>query len=140
MITSKTVIPKPARRKRPTAANQSVTSAGGIVVIRYGVDTYGVIQEIKKAVKEKVQPSLPEGVEFVTTRVIEEIPGVDGPVLLVIGSEGEGLAQLVRKNCDVLASIPIASQVESLNASVAASIGLYEVMRSRASLDEGAGV
>lgn len=71
---------------------------------------------------------------------IEEIPGVDGPVLLVIGSEGEGLAQLVRKNCDVLASIPIASQVESLNASVAASIGLYEVMRSRASLDEGAGV
>lgn len=62
---------------------------------------------------------------------IDEIPGVDGPVLLVIGSEGEGLAQLVRKNCDVLASIPIASDVESLNASVAASIALYEVARSR---------
>lgn len=62
---------------------------------------------------------------------IAEIPGVDGPVLLVIGSEGEGLAQLVRKNCDVLASIPIASEVESLNASVAASIALYEVARAR---------
>jgi len=65
---------------------------------------------------------------------ISEIPGVDGPVLLVIGSEGNGLAQLVRKNCDVLASIPIASEVESLNASVAASIALYEVARSRALL------
>ena len=62
---------------------------------------------------------------------IAEIPGVDGPVLLVVGSEGEGLSQLVRKNCDVLASIPIASEVESLNASVAASIALYEVARSR---------
>ena len=65
---------------------------------------------------------------------IDDIPGVDGPVLIVIGSEGDGLAQLTRKNCDVLASIPIASEVESLNASVAASVALYEVMRSRASL------
>jgi 23S rRNA (guanosine2251-2'-O)-methyltransferase len=59
-------------------------------------------------------------------------PGVDGPVLLVIGSEGEGLARLVRENCDVLVSIPIGSAVESLNASVAAAIALYEVSRSRA--------
>jgi len=48
-----------------------------------------------------------------------------------LGRLGEGLAQLVRKNCDVLASIPIASDVESLNASVAASIALYEVARAR---------
>ncbi|HSD09913.1 MAG TPA: efflux RND transporter permease subunit, partial [Candidatus Binatia bacterium] len=41
--------------------------AGGIVVIRYGVDTYGVIQAIKKAIREKVQPALPEGVELVVT-------------------------------------------------------------------------
>jgi len=60
------------------------------------------------------------------------IPGVDGPVLLVVGSEGEGLARLVRENCDVLVSIPIGSAVESLNASVAASIALYEVNRCRA--------
>ena len=62
---------------------------------------------------------------------IADIPGVDGPVLLVVGSEGDGLAQLVRKNCDVLASIPIASEIESLNASVAASIALYQVLRAR---------
>ncbi len=59
------------------------------------------------------------------------IPGVDGPVLLVVGSEGDGLARLVRDNCDVLVSIPIGSEVESLNASVAASIALYEVTRCR---------
>ena len=65
---------------------------------------------------------------------ISEVPGVDGPVLLVVGSEGDGLARLTRDTCDVLASIPIASGIESLNASVAASVGLYEVVRSRALL------
>lgn len=54
-----------------------------------------------------------------------------GPLVLVIGSEGTGLSRLVRENCDQLASIPIHSQVESLNASVAAAITLYEVMRCR---------
>jgi Cu(I)/Ag(I) efflux system membrane protein CusA/SilA len=41
--------------------------AGGIVVIRYGVDTYGVIESIKQTIKTRIQPALPEGVEFVTT-------------------------------------------------------------------------
>ncbi|MGJ6980224.1 23S rRNA (guanosine(2251)-2'-O)-methyltransferase RlmB [Aestuariimicrobium soli] len=62
---------------------------------------------------------------------ISGVPGADGPVVLVVGSEGEGLSRLVRENCDVLATIPIGSEVESLNASVAASIALYEVMRLR---------
>ncbi len=62
---------------------------------------------------------------------IAGVPGVDGPVVLVIGSEGDGLARLVREHCDVLARIPIASEVESLNAGVAASIALYEVSRGR---------
>lgn len=62
---------------------------------------------------------------------ISQAPGIDGPVLLVVGSEGKGLAQLTQKNCDVLASIPIAGGVESLNASVAAGIALYEVARAR---------
>ncbi|CAL8970656.1 MAG: 23S rRNA (guanosine(2251)-2'-O)-methyltransferase RlmB [Actinobacteria bacterium] len=63
---------------------------------------------------------------------IAGFPGIDGPVLLVVGSEGEGLARLVRENCDVLVTIPIQSAVESLNASVATAIALYEVSRSRA--------
>ena len=57
--------------------------------------------------------------------------GLDGPVVVVVGSEGEGLARLVRDNCDALVSIPITSAVESLNASVAASIALYEISQQR---------
>jgi 23S rRNA (guanosine2251-2'-O)-methyltransferase len=63
---------------------------------------------------------------------IAGFPGIDGPVLVVVGSEGDGLARLVRENCDVLVHIPIGSGVESLNASVAASIALYEITRARA--------
>ncbi|MGV8908003.1 MAG: 23S rRNA (guanosine(2251)-2'-O)-methyltransferase RlmB [Propionicimonas sp.] len=63
---------------------------------------------------------------------IAGFPGIDGPVLVVVGSEGDGLARLIRENCDVLVHIPIHSGVESLNASVAAAIALYEIGRARA--------
>jgi 23S rRNA (guanosine2251-2'-O)-methyltransferase len=53
------------------------------------------------------------------------------PTLLVIGAEGSGLSHLVRQNCDVLARIAMTSAVESLNASVAASIALYELTRAQ---------
>jgi 23S rRNA (guanosine2251-2'-O)-methyltransferase len=62
---------------------------------------------------------------------IAGIPGVDGPLVVVVGSEGTGLARLTRQTCDCLARIPIASTVESLNASVATAIALYEVDRCR---------
>jgi 23S rRNA (guanosine2251-2'-O)-methyltransferase len=62
---------------------------------------------------------------------IADFPGIDGPVLVVVGSEGDGLARLVRENCDLLVHIPIHSAVESLNASVAAAIALYEIGRAR---------
>jgi copper/silver efflux system protein len=57
----------PEMRRGVADLNGEGDVAGGIVVIRYGVDTNSVIQNIKKAVKDKVQPSLPKGVEFVTT-------------------------------------------------------------------------
>ena len=56
---------------------------------------------------------------------------LDGPLVIVVGSEGEGLSRLVREACDQIASIPIAGTTESLNASVAASIALYEARRPR---------
>jgi 23S rRNA (guanosine2251-2'-O)-methyltransferase len=52
-------------------------------------------------------------------------------IALVIGAEGTGLAPLVKRECDYLVSIPILGQVESLNASVAAAILLYEAVRQR---------
>lgn len=55
-----------------------------------------------------------------------------GKVAVVIGAEGEGMRRLVREKCDVLVSIPTRGQVQSLNASVAAGILLYEVTRGRA--------
>ena len=54
-----------------------------------------------------------------------------GPVVVVVGSEGDGLGRLVARSCDLLVSIPIAADTESLNASVAAGIALYEVDRVR---------
>ena len=64
----------------------------------------------------------------VSTRAMEF--GAD-PLVLVIGAEGKGLSRLVRENCDQVVSIPMASTTESLNASVAAAIALYEVSGRR---------
>jgi 23S rRNA (guanosine2251-2'-O)-methyltransferase len=54
------------------------------------------------------------------------------PLVLVIGSEGRGLSRVVREQCDAVVRIPIATDVESLNASVAAGIALYAVSQARA--------
>ncbi|PSB03425.1 23S rRNA (guanosine(2251)-2'-O)-methyltransferase RlmB [Merismopedia glauca] len=56
---------------------------------------------------------------------------ISGPVVLVVGSEGEGLGLLTQKKCDFLISIPLTGKTPSLNASVAASMCLYEVYRQR---------
>lgn len=61
---------------------------------------------------------------------------LSGPVGLVVGSEGKGLSRLVRENCDFLAFLPMQGRVNSLNASVAGAIALYEVLRQR-SLTQG---
>ncbi|WP_366476169.1 23S rRNA (guanosine(2251)-2'-O)-methyltransferase RlmB [Demequina sp.] len=57
---------------------------------------------------------------------------LDGPLVIVVGAEGAGLSRLVRETCDQIASIPISSATESLNASVAASIALYEASKATA--------
>ena len=54
-----------------------------------------------------------------------------GPVALVIGSEGDGMSRLVREHCDVILSIPLKGQISSLNASAAAAVLMYEILRQR---------
>ncbi len=54
------------------------------------------------------------------------------PIAVVVGAEGAGLAQLVADRCDVLASIPMSDESESLNASVAAALAAFEIRRARA--------
>lgn len=54
-----------------------------------------------------------------------------GPIVLVVGSEGEGLSILTQRHCDFLVSIPLQGKTPSLNASVAAGMALYEVYRQR---------
>ncbi|HEX6451132.1 MAG TPA: 23S rRNA (guanosine(2251)-2'-O)-methyltransferase RlmB [Trebonia sp.] len=65
---------------------------------------------------------------------VHEMTVADGPLVLVVGSEGRGLSRIVAAACDVLVRIPMASGNESLNAGVAASIALYEIAAVRAGL------
>ncbi|MGZ5416967.1 MAG: 23S rRNA (guanosine(2251)-2'-O)-methyltransferase RlmB [Nocardioides sp.] len=58
----------------------------------------------------------------------------DGPLVVVVGSEGGGLSRLVSENCDMLVSIPMVNSVESLNAGVAASVTLYAIAQKRTTI------
>ncbi len=58
-----------------------------------------------------------------------------GPIGLVIGNEGEGVSRLVKEHCDFITSIPMKGDIDSLNASVAAGVMAYEIVRQR--LSEG---
>ena len=54
-----------------------------------------------------------------------------GPIGLVVGSEGDGVSRLVKEKCDFVASIPMKGEIDSLNASVAAGVMMYEIVRQR---------
>ena len=54
-----------------------------------------------------------------------------GPIGLVIGNEGEGVGRLVKETCDFVASVPMKGEIDSLNASVAAGVLAYEILRQR---------
>lgn len=54
-----------------------------------------------------------------------------GPIALVVGSEGKGISRLLREKCDFVVKIPMLGEIESLNASVAAAIMMYEIVRQR---------
>ena len=82
-----------------------------------------VIEELKK-----------EGLWFVCAQMGGESMyrlKLTGPIGLVIGNEGEGVSRLVREKCDFTASIPMHGDIDSLNASVAAGVLAYEIVRQR---------
>ena len=54
-----------------------------------------------------------------------------GPIGVVIGNEGEGVSRLVKETCDFTAAIPMKGDIDSLNASVAAGVLAYEIVRQR---------
>lgn len=56
---------------------------------------------------------------------------LSGPICLVVGSEGEGVSRLVKEKCDFVAKIPMKGDINSLNASVAAGVLMYEILRQR---------
>ena len=71
------------------------------------------------------------GAEYDKTSQLYDQVKYDMPVVLVIGSEGEGISRLVKEHCDLLIKLPMRGQITSLNASVSAGILLYEINKYR---------
>lgn len=117
------IIPK--RRACGLTATVLKASAGAINYTPIAkVTNIGVtIDELKK-----------EGLWFVCADMGGETMynlNLTGPIGLVIGNEGEGVSRLVREKCDYIASIPMKGDIDSLNASVAAGVLAYEIVRQR---------
>ncbi|MDD3220570.1 MAG: 23S rRNA (guanosine(2251)-2'-O)-methyltransferase RlmB [Lachnospiraceae bacterium] len=117
------IIPK--RRAVGLTATVARTSAGALnyTPVAKVTNLSATIEQLKK-----------EGIWFVcadmggTTMYDLDLKG---PIGLVIGSEGEGVSHLVKEKCDFVASIPMKGDIDSLNASVAAGILAYEIVRQR---------
>ena len=115
----------PKRRAAGLTATVARTSAGAIhyTPVAKVTNLVSVMEQLKK-----------EGLWFVCA----DMDGTSmyqlnlkGPIGLVIGNEGEGVSRLVKEHCDFVASIPMKGDIDSLNASVAAGVLAYEIMRQR---------
>ena len=118
------VIPK--RRSAGLTAVVAKTSAGAVSYLP--VARVPNLTALLKQLKE-------EGIWVYGTAADGSTPlyraDLKGPAAIVIGSEGDGMSRLVREQCDFLVSIPMRGQLNSLNASAAAAIVLYEAVRQR---------
>ena len=118
------IIPK--RRSVGLTATVAKASAGAVEYMKVARVT-----NVSNAIKELKD----KGVWVFGTAAEGSIPmykaDLTGPAAIVIGNEGDGMSQLVRKNCDVMVHIPMKGNITSLNASAAASILLYEAVRQR---------
>ena len=115
----------PKHRSCPLSATVAKTSAGAVEhvpVARVG----NLVQTIKKLKQEGlwVAAADMDGKDYYDT-------DLTGPLLLIIGSEGQGVGRLVKEQCDFVVRIPMVGKINSLNASVAGSILMYESMKQR---------
>ncbi len=118
----------PERRTASMSASAWKTSAGAAA--RIPVARAGNLNRALKSYKDS--GLLVIGLDMNGAVDLPSFEAATEPIVLVIGSEGKGLARLVRENCDLIVSIPMTSATESLNAGIAAGVTLYEISRRRA--------
>lgn len=118
------VIPKDRAAGVTAVAEKASAGAAGTVPVAQVTNISQALEELKKA------GFWIYGADGSARQTIYQ-QNLTGPVALVIGGEGEGIRPLVRKGCDELVSIPMQGGVNSLNASVAGGILLFEVVRQR---------
>lgn len=117
------IIPK--RRAVGLTATVARTSAGAL--------NYTPVAKVTNLVKT-MEELKEKGLWFVCADMDGDVMykvNMKGPIGLVIGNEGEGVGRLVKENCDMTASIPMKGDIDSLNASVAAGVLAYEIVRQR---------
>lgn len=117
------------QRRRAVAITPAVvhTSVGAVEHLRVAQVT-NLVRAMEWLKEQRVWIAGVEAVEEAQDYFRADLRGSLG---LVVGSEGRGMRRLVRERCDFLVSIPMRGQVTSLNASVAGSVVLYEVLRQR---------
>ncbi|CAM4187261.1 23S rRNA (guanosine(2251)-2'-O)-methyltransferase RlmB [Kibdelosporangium persicum] len=117
----------PQRRSASITAVAWRTSAGTAAKLPVAVAT-----NLTRTLKDWADTGLMVvGLDADGTITVDELELANGPIVVVVGSEGRGLSRLVRERCDETVSIPMAAGVESLNASVATSVVLAEIARRR---------
>jgi 23S rRNA (guanosine2251-2'-O)-methyltransferase len=116
-------------RHRAVHVSPAVTkaAAGAIEHLRFAI-VGGLPAALVSATE---RGALVIGLDMAGDVSLHDLPPVDRPVIVVVGSEGRGLGRLVRQRCEVVASIPMLGSTESLNVSVAGALALYEVVRQR---------
>lgn len=105
-----------------------VNVSAGAVEHMWVAEVPNLVQVLKVLKQDNVWIA---GVELDPTAQLFHKANLAGPLALAVGSEGKGLSRLITETCDFLVKLPMRGQVESLNASVACSLILYEVWRAR---------
>ncbi|MCE5285294.1 MAG: 23S rRNA (guanosine(2251)-2'-O)-methyltransferase RlmB [Pelosinus sp.] len=116
----------PRRRSCPLSGTVAKTSAGAVEYVPVArIGNIGqTIDQLKKQGMWIVGADMEGQADYYDA-------DLTGPLVIVVGSEGQGLGRLVKERCDFLVKIPMRGKINSLNASVACSLLLYEVRKQR---------